>query len=176
MTSTVAIRDKPHQDNKIDFKDEDGLPIYYLKIYENKRIITVAYTMRPDCGYQNIKFAATIFRKDYENEVFHRRGHNNTARDRLKKRPLYTTFFIPDSIKHQQIRDTTLKDQRHVFSGLEMDRYYMERDRFMQEFRQFIRLQFHGNGVCAQTRIKNTHTPRVDDQLYADIKTLKITH
>src|SRR5690242_20271206 len=62
---------------------------------EGIRVVTIAYELYDDLPKKNVKFAASIFRKDSDKEVFVRKHHAYTATKRLEKRPMWTTF-APD--------------------------------------------------------------------------------
>ena len=62
---------------------------YYV---EKNRIITIAYQIYRDKMKKNIKYAASIFKKETNKDTFVKKRHFHTATERLKVRPLWTTF------------------------------------------------------------------------------------
>src|SRR4051794_5728252 len=88
--SSNATEVQKENRSKIDAKVDNS--INYAKIFDGKRVITIAYRLFPERPTLNIEYAASVFRKDKEHETYNRRQHVQTARGRLAVRPLYATF------------------------------------------------------------------------------------
>ena len=92
---------------------------------KGSRIVTIAYQWYRDKKGHNLKYAASVFRKDipensaqkddkdaWRKETFVKKHHRQTAQERLKLRPLWTFFACTNDTKYQDLRNH-LRHQVH---------------------------------------------------------------
>lgn len=83
------------------FTDAAEPRVRVVYIDDGIRWVTIAYQIFPNNAKKNIKFAASIFRKEEgEKVVFVRKQQSHTARERLNIRPLWTEFAIPERLEN----------------------------------------------------------------------------
>ncbi len=108
-------------------------------IDEGIRVVTIAYQLYAGNSKKNIKFAASIFRKQSDKETFVRKQHSHTACERLILRPLWTTFAIPQ--RYEQVAH-----------------YDKE---FYEDLKQHLRKEVHKRGTGSKQRLRKVEVKPV---------------
>ena len=137
--------------------------IQYAKVFEGKRIFTIAYRLYPEKDKWNIEYAASVFRKDNEKESFHRKQHVQTARGRLGVRPLYTTFKFSkkdlDILLEREVPRS--KEERRVWSkGEDGQRWKTMKRDLDDDLAAFLRKEISKRGVGAKQRLRRSEVMR----------------
>ena len=114
---------------------------------KGSRIVTIAYQWYRDRKGQNLKYAASVFRKDvpensdrdkdaWKKETFVKKHHRQTAQERLKLRPLWTFFAVTKQY---------------------------------QDLRNHLRYQVHRHGTGDKRRMRRVELARKELPLHEDI-------
>ena len=109
-----------------------------IYIQEGIRVVTIAYQLYTHNVKKNVKFAASIFRKMSDKEVFVRKQHSHTAKERLLLRPLWTEFSIPDKFQEQE-QGTKYFDTA-----------------FYEDLKQHLRKEVHKRGTGSKQRLRRS--------------------
>lgn len=130
----------------------------YARVQDGKRIFTISYRILPALpgNVANIAYAASVFRKENENETYARKKHVQTARGRLAVRPLYTSFeFTPEQqliLAGRDVPDD--KEARTAWSKSEVGlKFNQEREAMWKALASFLRKEISKNGVRASQRL-----------------------
>jgi hypothetical protein len=157
---------KKHYGNQNDIDQS----IHYAKIFESydksgkpKRVITIAYRVYPERPGMNVEYAASMFRKDNEQEDYNRRSHIQTARGRLAVRPLYTTLVFPDIVRDNLLEKNVpkTKQERRIWAQSDAGREWKEtRRNFDKQMSKFLRKEVGQNGCGAKHRLHRSEIER----------------
>lgn len=109
-----------------------------IYIDEGIRVVTIAYQLYPGTHKKNIKFAASIFRKESDKEVFVRKQHLHTACERLIVRPMWTKFSIPERYEQAALYDKA----------------------FYEDLKQHLRKEVHKRGTGSKQRLSRVEMNR----------------
>lgn len=168
---------KKSQKNNI----KQDFSINYAKIFEGKRVFTIAYRLFPERPTLNIEYAASVFRKDSEKENYNRRQHVQTARGRLVVRPLYTTFdFSKEMVDNLFEKDVPKnKEERRAWSTTASGQRWKELRRSLDEqIGVFLRREISKHGVGSKERLRRSEIERrrsartTEDRKVAEITSL----
>ncbi len=140
----------------------------YFTFFENKRVVTIACRINLASDTDNIAFAASIFheadktdnascdkcgkRRHKAPEVYVRRRHIKTARNRLLLRPLFGSYDISDDDM-----DSLHKIPKSSFTVDDFKSRNALRANFYENLSKTIRRWIHESGVGSTYRLK-VHT------------------
>ena len=149
---------------------ESDRTIHYAKIFEGydntgkpKRVITIAYRVYPERPSMNVEFAASMFRKDNEQEEYKRKNHIQTARGRLAVRPLYATVVLADKIRDNLLEKDIPKgkEERRIWAQSKSGVEWKEtRRNFDQQMSRFLRKEVGRQGCGAKRRLHKSEIER----------------
>ncbi len=119
----LAENNEEHNEEHNNETVEPLVRLTYLE--EKQRVVTIAYQVYNDPAGTRVKFAASIFRKPTEKtekqkdavvrkqDVFVRKQHAHTARERLILRPLWTEFDMEKHLR-KEIHRRGVKSKKRV--------------------------------------------------------------
>ena len=137
----------------------------FTKIFEKRRVVTIAYKLFPERKTMNVQFAGSIFRQVRDDEVYIRKKHVNTARGRIEVRPLYATFPMSEDVRNQLSHAAnptprTDEEKKKWRESEEYKRWKEARIAFDKDLSKFLRKQIYNFGTGAAVRLRRSETSR----------------
>jgi len=145
-----------------DLKHDRSVCFAKIQDDDGKRVVTIAYRIFPHRTRWNVEYAASIFRKDREKEVYSRKKHVQTARGRLAVRPRYTTFDLDketlDVLSQKRVLQT--KEERRAYAlSADGEHWKRVRKNLYQNLAMFLRKEIYKHGVRGD-RLKHSELER----------------
>ena len=161
--------------NEFDQFNIPSIPMYckrvqFIHVKEGRRIITIAYRFTDDNF--GVEFAGSIFRKDYAQEEFIRKWHNETALGRLITRPLHTRYnFSHADLELLNRPPVRSKEERAAWSKSEVGQKWIDdRHDLDRRVEKFLRNELKVANSCKAIQRLSRDDITKREKLFSGVK------